>query len=288
MIIKKAVIPAAGFGTRFLPTTKAMPKEMINIVDRPAIQYVVEEAVDSGIEEILIIISRNKEMIINHFDETPELDQVLSNKDDKSLLKISKDLASKVKIYYVRQGDAKGLGHAIYCAKGFANNEPFAVLLPDDIIDSDVPVIKQLIESYERHEGTILGVQPVPKADLSKYGIVAGEKIENDDMLVSGMIEKPKIEEAPSDYAILGRYILNPSIFEMIEKTPPGKGGEIQLTDAILLQKDVENVYASVFSGVRYDTGDKLGYLKATVNFAMKHPTLSDPFKRYLEKVDLD
>ncbi|MCK5762787.1 MAG: NTP transferase domain-containing protein, partial [Clostridiales bacterium] len=202
MRIKKAVIPAAGFGTRFLPTTKAMPKEMINIVDKPAIQYVVEEAVDSGIEEILIIVSRNKEMIMNHFDETPELDQLLEKKNDKNLLEISKELASKAKIFYVRQGLAGGLGHAIHCAKEFVGDEPFAVLLPDDIMDAEVPVVKQLMESYERHNGTILGVQSVPRNDIPKYGIVAGDEIEDGDMIVSGMIEKPSIEEAPSDHAI--------------------------------------------------------------------------------------
>ncbi len=284
MRIRKAVIPAAGFGTRFLPTTKAMPKEMINIVDKPAIQYVVEEAVDSGIEEILIIVSRNKEMIMNHFDETPELDQLLEKKNDKNLLKISKELASKAKIFYVRQGLAGGLGHAIHCAKEFVGDEPFAVLLPDDIMDAEVPVVKQLIESYERHNGTILGVQSVPRNDIPKYGIVAGDEIEDGDMIVSGMIEKPSVEEAPSDHAILGRYILNPSIFEMIENTPPGKGGEIQITDAILRQKDIENVYASVFEGTRYDTGNKLGYLKATVNFALKHPEVGREFKDFLEE----
>ena len=284
MRIKKAVIPAAGFGTRFLPTTKAMPKEMINIVDKPAIQYVVEEAVDSGIEEILIIVSRNKEMIMNHFDETPELDQLLEKKNDKNLLEISKELASKAKIFYVRQGLAGGLGHAIHCAKEFVGDEPFAVLLPDDIMDAEVPVVKQLMESYERHNGTILGVQSVPRNDIPKYGIVAGDEIEDGDMIVSGMIEKPFVEEAPSDYAILGRYILNPSIFEMIENTPPGKGGEIQITDAILRQKDIENVYASVFEGTRYDTGNKLGYLKATVNFALKHPEVGREFKDFLEE----
>ncbi|MCD6436302.1 MAG: UTP--glucose-1-phosphate uridylyltransferase GalU [Clostridiales bacterium] len=285
MKIKKAVIPAAGFGTRFLPTTKAMPKEMINIVDKPAIQYVVEEAIDSGIEEILIIISRNKEVIMNHFDETPELDQLLEMKEDETLLKVSKELASKAKIFYVRQGLAKGLGHAIYYAKEFVNNEPFAVLLPDDIMDAKIPVIKQLIEAYEKHNGTILGVQSVLKKDIPKYGIVAGDEIEDGDMVVTGMIEKPSIEEAPSDYAILGRYILNPSIFKIIENTPPSKGGEIQITDAILRQKDIEHVYASVFEGTRYDTGNKLGYLKATVNFALKHSELGEDFKKFLESL---
>ena len=287
MKVRKAVIPAAGFGTRFLPTTKAMPKEMINIVDKPAIQYVVEEAVDSGIEEILIVVSRGKEMIMNHFDETPELDEVLSQKEDKSLLALSKSISSKAKIFYVRQGLSKGLGHAIYCAKEFVGKEPFAVLLPDDIMDSNVPVVKQLIDSYKRHKGSILGVQPVPKSELSKYGIIAGDRIEGGDMLVTGMVEKPLPGEAPSDYAILGRYILTPKIFEMIEQTPTGKGGEIQLTDAILALKEIEPVYSSVFEGVRYDAGSKLGFLKATVDFALKHPEVQQQFREFIDKIDL-
>jgi UTP--glucose-1-phosphate uridylyltransferase len=288
MKVRKAVIPAAGYGTRFLPTTKAMPKEMINIVDKPAIQYVVEEAVASGIEEILIVVSRGKEMIMNHFDETPELDALLSQKEDSTLLEISKELATKAKIFYTRQGMSKGLGHAIHCAKEFACDEPFAVLLPDDIMDSNVPVTKQLINAYENHPGTVLGVQPVPKKDISKYGIISGKKLDGGDLLVDGMVEKPSIEEAPSDYAILGRYILSPGIFEAIETTEPGKGGEIQLTDAILKLKDSESIYASVFEGIRYDTGSKLGYLKATIDFALKHKDLEQPFREHLDKIDLD
>jgi UTP--glucose-1-phosphate uridylyltransferase len=287
MKVRKAVIPAAGFGTRFLPTTKAMPKEMMNIVDMPAIQYVVEEAINSGIEEILIILSRGKEMIVNHFDETPELDAVLNQKTDKSLLKISKELATKAKIFYTRQGQAKGLGHAILCAKEFVGDEPFAVLLPDDVMDSDIPVTKQLIDAYQINQGTILGVQPVPEADISKYGIVSGQKAPSGDLIVDGMVEKPSHEEAPSDLAILGRYILSPRVFETIEETKPGKGGEIQLTDAILNMKSVEPVYASEFKGTRYDAGSKIGYLKATVNFALKHPELKDEFKDYLKGIDL-
>ncbi len=287
MKVRKAVIPAAGFGTRFLPTTKAMPKEMMNIVDMPAIQYVVEEAIDSGIEEILIILSRGKEMIINHFDETPELDAVLDQKPDKSLLKISKELATKAKMFYTRQGQAKGLGHAILCAKEFVGEEPFAVLLPDDIMDSAVPVTRQLMNAYQINQGSILGVQPVPESDISKYGIVSGEKAPSGDLIVDGMVEKPSLEEAPSNLAILGRYILSPRIFEMIEKTKPGKGGEIQLTDAILNMKSIEPVYASEFIGTRYDTGNKLGYLKATINFALKHPELKEEFKDYLKEIDL-
>lgn len=288
MRVRKAVIPAAGFGTRFLPTTKAMPKEMINIVDKPAIQYVVEEAVDSGIEEILIIVSRGKEMVMNHFDETPELDALLAQKDDPTLLGISKELAKKAKIFYTRQGQSKGLGHAIYCAKEFAGDEPFAVLLPDDIMDAEKPVTSQLIQAYKSNQGTVLGVQPVAREDISKYGIVSGEALENGDMRVNGMIEKPTAEEAPSNLAILGRYVLSPGVFEAIEKTKPGKGGEIQLTDAVMLLTETEAVYASTFEGTRYDTGNKLGYLKATVNFALKHSELNQAFRAHLKEIDLD
>lgn len=288
MKVKKAVIPAAGFGTRFLPTTKAMPKEMINIVDMPAIQYVVEEAVASGIEEILIILSRGKEMIMNHFDETPELDRVLKEKPAPELLELSQSIARKAKIFYTRQGRARGLGHAILCAREFIGDEPFAVLLPDDIMDAKIPVTRQLIDGYEEREASILGVQPVPREDLSKYGIVSGEPLPGGDWLLDGMIEKPQIEEAPSDLAILGRYVLTPAIFDMIEATPPGKGREVQLTDAILRLKRSEPVYARPFDGMRYDSGNKLGYLKATLNFALKHPDLKDELKAYLKEIDLD
>lgn len=285
MKIKKAVIPAAGFGTRFLPATKVMPKEMITVVDKPAIQYVVEEAVNSGIEEILIIVSRNKEIIMDHFDDTPELDQFLSKKNDIKSLKISQDISKMAKISYVRQNEAKGLGNAISYAKEFVGKEPFAVLLPDDIIDSKKPVILQLIESYNKNSATILGVQQVDKKDVSKYGIVDGNRLENGDFLVSGMVEKPNIEEAPSEYAILGRYILTNNIFDAIDKTFPGRGGEIQLTDAISLLSEKENIYASVFEGNRYDVGNKLGYLKATVNLALKHLEVKDDFETFLKSL---
>jgi len=285
MKIKKAVIPAAGFGTRFLPATKVMPKEMITVVDKPAIQYVVEEAVNSGIEEILIIVSRNKEIIMDHFDDTPELDQFLSKKNDIKSLKISQDLSKISKISYIRQHEAKGLGNAISYAKEFVGNEPFVVLLPDDIIESEKPVTLQLIESYNRNSGTILGVQQVNKKDLSKYGIIDGNKLDNGDFLVKGMVEKPDVEDAPSDYAILGRYILSNNIFDAIDKTFPGKGGEIQLTDAISLLSEKENIYASVFEGNRYDVGNKLGYLKATVNLALKHPEVKDEFETFLKNL---
>jgi UTP--glucose-1-phosphate uridylyltransferase len=288
MKIRKAVIPAAGFGTRFLPFTKTTPKEMISIVDKPAIQYIIEEAVAAGIEEVLIVLSRGKEAIINHFDETPELDKILEDSGKEDLLKLSREAAHLAKIQYVRQGLAKGLGHAIYCAKSFVGEEPFVVLLPDDIVDSEVPAIAQLIETYRQYGGTVLGVQQVPREDLSKYGIIKGTPLDGTTLEIESMVEKPSASEAPSDYAVLGRYVLTPEIFEMIEKTPPGKGGEIQLTDSINRQIDREKVYAKVFQGTRYDTGNKLGYLEATVNFGLKHAEVGKAFKEMLLDLDLE
>ncbi|OPL07550.1 MAG: UTP--glucose-1-phosphate uridylyltransferase [delta proteobacterium ML8_F1] len=288
MKIRKAVIPAAGFGTRFLPFTKTTPKEMISIVDKPAIQYIIEEAVASGIEEVLIVLSRGKEAIINHFDETPELDQLLEDSGKTELLKLSQEAAHLAKIQYVRQGLSKGLGHAILCAKSFVGDEPFVVLLPDDLVDSQVPAIQQLIETHQRYGGTVLGVQPVPKEEVSKYGIIKGRLVAEDTYEIETMVEKPEIDEAPSELAVLGRYVLMPGIFEMIEKTPPGKGGEIQLTDSINQQIETEKVYARVFEGNRYDTGNKLGYLEATLNYGLKHPEVGEAFKELLSRLNLD
>lgn len=288
MKVRKAVIPAAGLGTRFLPATKAQPKEMLCIVDKPAIQYIVEEALNSGIEEILIIVGRNKESIANHFDQTPELDHNLESKNKAELLKISKDLSEMANIHFVRQKEAKGLGHAVLCAKAFVGDEPFAVLLGDDIVTGEVPALKQLMDAHEKHNASILGVQTVAKDQVDKYGIVDGEMIEDRTYEVKRLVEKPSIEDAPSNVAALGRYVLTPEIFECLERTPRGKGDEIQLTDGMDLLRESQKIMAYDFTGKRYDTGDKLGYLKATVEFALEHEGLKDGFKAYLKEISKD
>jgi UTP--glucose-1-phosphate uridylyltransferase len=280
--IKKAVIPAAGLGTRFLPATKAQPKEMLPIVDKPTIQYIVEEAVASGIEEILIITGRNKRAIEDHFDKSVELELELKKKGNGELLKIVEDISNMVDIHYVRQKEPRGLGHAIYCARTFVGNEPFAVMLGDDVMCSEKPVLKQMMEIYERYNCTILGVQQVREEDVSKYGIVNGAFIEDRIYKVNDLVEKPKKEKAPSRMAILGRYIITPRIFEILEHTKPGTGGEIQLTDALKELLSYEVIYAYEFEGKRYDVGDKLGYLIATVEFAMMRDDLKEDFKKYL------
>ena len=282
--VRKAVIPAAGLGTRFLPATKAQPKEMLPIVDKPAIQYIIEEAIASGIEEILIITGRNKRSIEDHFDRAVELELMLKSQGKYDLLNLVEEI-SDVTIHYVRQKEAKGLGHAVLCAKQFVGNEPFAVLLGDDIIDSGVPCLKQLMSVYEDCPGTILGVQEVPEDKVCSYGIVSPVVVKDNLWRAVDFVEKPSIAEAPSRLAVLGRYILQPEIFAILEQTPPGRGGEIQLTDAIrTLAVEKQSVYAYNFEGRRYDVGDKQGYLEATVEFALKRPELRDKFLQYLLK----
>ncbi|MBO8169825.1 MAG: UTP--glucose-1-phosphate uridylyltransferase GalU [Thermoanaerobacteraceae bacterium] len=286
MKVRKAIIPAAGLGTRFLPATKAQPKEMLPIVDKPTIQYIIEEAIESGIEEILIITGRNKRAIEDHFDRSIELELELEKKNKKELLSLVKDISNMVNIHYVRQKEPKGLGHAINCARSFVGNEPFAVLLGDDIVHADnKPCLKQMIEVYEEYKTTVLGVQEVSKEDVNKYGIVEGKHIEGRVYKVKGLVEKPSVEEAPSNVAILGRYIINPSIFEILEHTKPGKGGEIQLTDALKELAQREAMYAYNFEGKRYDVGNKLGFLEATVEYALRREDLRDEFFKYLIKV---
>ncbi len=284
--IRKAVIPAAGYGTRFLPVTKATPKEMLPIVDKPTIQYIVEEALASGIEEILIISGHGKRAIEDHFDSAPALEMELAKKEKTDLLKIVRETAD-INIHYIRQRYMRGLGDAILCAKTFMGNDPFAVLLGDDVVyNPEKPALKQLIDIYEATGGSVLGCQNVPDDQVSSYGIVAGSETENDRLMrVSDMVEKPSREEAPSHLAVLGRYIIKAEIFDLLEKTKPGKGGEIQLTDAlrVLAQQDV--VYAYAFEGQRYDLGDKLGFLKATVEFALRREDLGEPFKDYLKQL---
>ncbi|MDP3386802.1 MAG: UTP--glucose-1-phosphate uridylyltransferase GalU, partial [Eubacteriales bacterium] len=281
MQVKKAIIPAAGLGTRFLPATKAQPKEMLPIVDKPTIQYIVEEAVNSGIEDILIITGRNKRAIEDHFDKSFELEVTLEQKGKHELLKIVKDISELVNIHYIRQKEANGLGHAIHCAKAFIKDEPFAVLLGDDIVYSEKPCLLQLMEQYETYQSTILGVQSVSPEDVDKYGIVSGTKISDNLYLVDDLIEKPDKENAPTNVAILGRYIITPGIFEVLEHTKPGAGGEIQLTDALKELAQKEKMYAYEFQGERYDVGDKLGFLKATVEFALRRDDIKNDFMDY-------
>ncbi len=275
-------------GTRFLPATKAQPKEMLPIVDKPTLQYIVEEAVNSGIEEILIITGRNKQSIENHFDRSVELEYVLRSKGKYDLLEQVREISDMANIYYIRQKEPKGLGHAISCAKSFIGDEPFAVLLGDDIIDNEKnPCLKQLIDVYNEYETTILGVQKVPCSDVSKYGILDVENISDNKNIykVKDLVEKPSKEAAPSNIAILGRYIITPEIFEILEKTEPGKGGEIQLTDALKKLSETKPIHAYAFEGKRYDVGDKIGFLQANIEFALKRDDLRDDFSDYLKEV---
>lgn len=285
MQVRKAIIPAAGLGTRFLPATKAQPKEMLPIVDKPTLQYIIEEAVDSGIEEILIITGRNKKSIEDHFDKSIELELELEKKGKDDLLEEIRKISDMVNIHYIRQKEPKGLGHAIYCAKSFIGNEPFAVLLGDDIVYSEKPCLKQMIEAYEEYKATILGVQEVSKEDVNKYGIVNGKHIEDRVYKVKDLVEKPDVKDAPSNIAILGRYIINPAIFQILEHTQPGKGGEIQLTDALKELAKKEDMYAYNFEGRRYDVGDKQGFLEATVEFALRREDLRENFFSYLMEI---
>ena len=291
--IRKAVIPAAGLGTRVLPATKAQPKEMLVIVDKPALQYLVEELIASGIEEILIVTGRNKSSIENHFDYSFELEKTLEEKGKLELLKVVDDISKLANIYYVRQKKPLGLGHAIGCAEAFIGDEPFVVVLGDDIIYTDenkgeAPVTKQLIDKYvELNGGNILGVQEVAEKDVNKYGIVKPlETIDERTVEVENFVEKPSLEEAPSRLAALGRYVLEPEIFGYLRNTKPGKGGEIQLTDAILdMKNDKGKLYAYNYDGFRYDTGDKFGMFVANVEFGLRHPELKDRAKEYLKEL---
>ena len=281
--VRKAIIPAAGLGTRFLPATKSQPKEMLPIVDKPTLQYIIEEAIESGIEEILIVTGRSKKSIEDHFDRSVELELELEQKGKKEMLKMVQDISNMVNIHYIRQKEPKGLGHAIHCAKSFIGNEPFAVLLGDDIVDAKVPCLKQLINTYDEYKTTVLGVQEVAKEDTDKYGILDVKHIEDRVYKVKDMVEKPSVEEAPSNIAILGRYIITPEIFNILENQEPGKGGEIQLTDALQTLATKEAIYAYNFEGRRYDVGDKLGFLEATVDFALKREELRDEFMEFLK-----
>ena len=281
--IRKAVIPAAGYGTRFLPVTKAIPKEMIPIVDKPVIQYIVEEALQSGIEEILIITGHGKRAIEDHFDTNIDLELQLRQQGKDQLLHLVQDISS-INVHYIRQKHMRGLGDAIRCAESFIDNEPFAVLLGDDVIyNPEKPALKQMMEAFSRLGATMLGCQEVPQELVSRYGIVQGQSTDDDRVVkLIDMVEKPAVDEALSRLAALGRYILTPDIFEILRRVQPGKGGEIQLTDALRLMADREAVYAYTFSGRSYDTGNKLGFLKATVEYALRREDLGDAFREYL------
>lgn len=283
--IKKAVIPAAGLGTRFLPATKAQPKEMLPIVDKPTLQYIIEEAVNSGIEEILIITGRNKKSIEDHFDKSVELELELEKKGDEKKLKMVREISNMIDIHYIRQKEPRGLGDAIYCAKSFIGNESFAVILGDDVVDSKTPCLKQLMDVHDEYGTTVVGVQRVNRNLTDKYGIIDGKQIDDDLFLVKNLIEKPPIDKAPSDIAILGRYILSPDILDILATQKAGIGGEIQLTDAIKTLSETQAVYAYIFEGKRYDVGDKIGFLNATVEFALKREDLRDEFLRDLKDI---
>ena len=286
--IRKAVIPAAGFGTRFLPATKATPNEMLPIVDKPTIQYIVEEALQSGIEEILIISGHAKRAIEDHFDTNIALELNLQEHHKTELLRMVRSI-SEINIHYIRQKHMRGLGDAILCAQSFIDDEPFAVLLGDDVVYNEtVPALRQMIDMYNKVGATVLGCQEVPRDKVSAYGIVKGVPAPDAKLMrVTNMIEKPSIEEAPSRIAVLGRYIITPDIFEILRRTEPGKGGEVQLTDALQTMASREAVYAYCFTGKRYDVGDKLGFLKATVEYALRRPDLGQEFRDYLKSLSL-
>lgn len=283
--VKKAIIPAAGLGTRFLPATKAMPKEMLPIVDKPTIQYIIEEAVASGIEDIIIVTGKGKRAIEDHFDNSFELEQNLIEKGKFELLSEVQKSSQMADIHYIRQKEPKGLGHAIWCARKFIGNEPFAVLLGDDIVQAEKPCLKQLIDQYERYQASVLGVQKVPMEEVSRYGIVNGNEIGERFFSVNSLVEKPKMEEAPSNLAIMGRYILNPRIFDILGEQGPGAGGEIQLTDAIAGLNRYETVYAYDFEGTRHDVGEKLGFIQTTIEFALQKEELRSDLLNYLSAV---
>ncbi len=287
--IRKAVFPAAGLGTRFLPATKAQPKEMLPLVDKPIIQYVIEEAVASGITSIIIVTGRGKNAIEDHFDVAHDLERHLAARDQHDLLAQVQAISSMINISYVRQGEQMGLGHAVLMARDLVNDEPFAVMLGDDIIDSPVPCMKQMMNVFERYGGPVIAVQKVPQNEISAYGVIdaAAEGESGRVYKIRDLVEKPAAKEAPSDLAIIGRYILTPEVFDELEKTPRGAGGEVQLTDGLRQLSRRRPLYGYQFEGKRHDAGNKLGFLKATVEFALKRQDLGGPFREYLKSLDL-
>jgi UTP--glucose-1-phosphate uridylyltransferase len=286
--VRKAIIPAAGLGTRFLPATKAQPKEMLPIVDKPTIQYIIEEAVASGIEDIIIVTGRGKRAIEDHFDKSYELEETLAKKGKYDILQEVQGISKLANIHYIRQKEPLGLGHAISCASRFIGDEPFAVLLGDDVVHSpETPCLKQLVDVYERYNSSVIGVQEVPVQEVSKYGVISINQngIDNGVFHINDLVEKPKVEEAPSNYAIMGRYVLRPEIFEILGKIKPGAGNEIQLTDAIKKLNEQQMVVGYEFKGERHDVGDKFGFVKATVEFALEREDLREQVLQYLTNV---
>lgn len=287
--VRKAVFPAGGLGTRFLPATKVIPKEMLALVDKPIIQYGVEEAIGSGIEHIIIITGRGKGAMEDHFDHSFELDATLERRGKNDLLAVSRSVATLARISYVRQKEPLGLGHAVLCAKELVGDEPFAVILPDDVIDAEVPCLKQMINVFDERGGSVLATMTIDGPAISAYGVLAGSPEPNNPRIYNctGMVEKPKFEQAPSKQAIIGRYVLTPRVFELLEETQPGAGGEIQLTDGIKALLKKEKVFGYTFEGKRFDAGDKFGMLQATVEFALKRPEFGEKFREYLKGLPL-
>ena len=285
MKVTKAVIPAAGLGTRILPATKAMPKEMFPIVDKPTIQYIVEEAVKSGITDILIITNRGKESVEDHFDRNPELEAALERSGNISVLENLKSISDLANIYFVRQKEIKGLGHAVKCARSFVGNEPFAVLYGDDVIESEEPVCAQLIRAFDEFGLGVLGAKQMPREEIGRYGSLKVENIRDNLFMCTDMVEKPTADKILSLYSILGRCVLTPEIFDILETTLPGAGGEIQLTDAMKVLARKSGMVAVDFVGTRYDIGNKLGIMKASVETALKHPEISEEFKKYIKEI---
>jgi UTP--glucose-1-phosphate uridylyltransferase len=287
--VRTAVFPAGGLGTRFLPATKVIPKEMLALVDKPIIQYGVEEAIESGIEHVIIVTGRGKGAMEDHFDHSFELDAMLEKRGKHELLAVSRAVSTMARISYVRQKEPLGLGHAVLCAKELVGNEPFAVILPDDVIDAEVPCLKQLIDVFDEKGGSVLATMTIEGPGISAYGVLAGSPDPQNERIYNctGMVEKPKFENAPSKQAIIGRYVLTPRIFTLLEKTTPGAGGEIQLTDGILALLNEEKVYGYTFEGKRFDAGDKFGMLQATVEFALKRDDLGPKFREYLKGLAL-
>ena len=287
--VTKAVIPAAGLGTRFLTFRKSIPKEMLPIVDKPTIQYIIEEIVDSGIKDILIINGRNKVVMVNHFDNVPELEFHLKQTGKEEELRIIEDISNMANIFTIRQKEAKGLGHAVLCAKEFVGDEPFAVVLGDDVVyNADKPALRQMLDVYDRFGKSVIGVQQVPRQETDKYGIISKTDVEGNIYKITDMVEKPPVDEAPSNLAVLGRYIITPEIFGILEHTGKGAGGEIQLTDALKELCGNDDVYACDFEGRRYDIGNKEGFLEATVEYGLRRPELSEAFREYLKSLDAD
>jgi UTP--glucose-1-phosphate uridylyltransferase len=286
-MIKKAVIPAAGLGTRFLPATKALPKEMLPIVDKPTIQYIIEEAVHSGIEQIIIVTGRNKRAIEDHFDKSVELELLLHRTEKFEMLDVVEQISNLADIHYVRQKEPLGLGHAILCAKKFIGDDPFAVLLGDDIVDSKTPALRQMIDKFNEVGSSILGCHEVPITEVVKYGIVHYDEQRDDLFKIKHLVEKPSIETAPSTQAIVGRYILTPAIFSMLENVRPDNKGEIQLTEALDQLLKAETIYSYLIKGDRYDVGDKFGFLQASIEFSLKRPELKEKLTSYLKSLNL-